>query len=65
MVDFGYEYLPDYHCACAKIGHSTYECVKHYEALPRKFIAHELVGFTYAFAGLEGSVGKTNWYTCP
>ncbi|BFG25165.1 hypothetical protein CerSpe_114390 [Prunus speciosa] len=56
LVEFLYEYMPEYCFASGCLGHATQECVKKQEALSGKFTPQELSQFTYAFEGLEGVV---------
>ncbi|CAL9000358.1 unnamed protein product [Prunus brigantina] len=53
IIEFRYEYLPEYCFAYGCLGHPTQECVKKHEALSNKLNPKDLAHFTSAFEGLE------------
>ncbi|CAB4304064.1 unnamed protein product [Prunus armeniaca] len=56
IIEFRYEYLPEYCFAYGCLGHPTQDCVKKHEALRGKLNPKDLAIFTSAFEGLEGVI---------
>lgn len=63
LIEFKYEYLPEYWFACGTLSHSTQVCVKAYEEVHGRFTIPSLNQFTTTFVGLETDTnlrGKPN-----
>lgn len=56
VIEFHYEYLPEYYFACGVIGHPTRQCVKNHEEKNGKLTSDALNRFTTAYLGLEGEI---------